>query len=158
MKALYLFVLLGVALTGCTQSEICADFGPNSTVTDVRYDSEENALTVSYFIHNSYCTGTDEPRYTIRLLTVDLDAMTEDTKEKETQKLDLYPIRDGGEHLFEESRFTAGTCNRCELRLNTRDGRYSFDFITGPPYDGEEVMALEIFEGDALRYETDLSY
>lgn len=149
-------VLLTAGSIACCQSGTCHDYVLNSTVTDVSYDKNDAQLNVSYFIKNSYCTGGDEPKYTIRMLTVDLDALTGDTKEKETQKLSSYELPEDGEQLFTNSRFAAGQCSDCELHLRSSDGRYAFVFTTGIPYDGEEIMTLEIFEDGALQFEAQL--
>src|SRR5690606_9595613 len=69
---LWILCPLALAATACQQSAYCADVSPNATVTDVVHDQADQRLIVGLYHALSYCTGTDEKRFSNERIEVDL--------------------------------------------------------------------------------------
>ena len=140
------FCSLMLAATGCQQSEYCADVVPNATVTDVIHDTGDGRLIVGLYHSLSYCTGTDEKRFSNERIEVDLatgDVTVDQQSSNNRGPLDLPEV---GSPLFRDGQFGGVNCKGCELVLRSQEGLYTFHFVL---YDEiEPVMSLEVLEGD----------
>ena len=71
-RSLFMTALVAVALSGCG-ADVCVDVAPNATIIDVLHD-EQNDLILINLTHNlSYCTGTDEKKYSVEQIQIDLN-------------------------------------------------------------------------------------
>lgn len=135
--------------TGCTEQNYCGDVSPNAWVSDVLYDDHAETLYVALSHHLSYCTGTDEKKFSHELLTVDLATGGVDVQQRASNDAHGYSVPDRCCALYREGHFAnADTCSACELVLRTNDDTgYAFRFTTREDYEG--AMVLEITRDDA---------
>lgn len=135
--------LLGLG-SACVQGDYCADYFPNATITDVYYSENEERAFVSLYHHLSYCTGTDEKRFSIELLDIDLAEATFSRQHRTSNSPALFDLSEECCPLFYQGQFASeDRCDGCELILNTQGAGYTFHFTTAPVESGE-VMDLEI--------------
>ena len=133
-----------IAAAGCTQSEYCADVFPNATVTDVLHDPGADELHVALHHSLSYCTGTDEKRYSLEHITLDLASGEVALEQRASNTLDPYALPESGYYLYRDGGFASADCPGCELVLRSRDEQYTAHFVTGGMDDLDPVMTLEV--------------
>lgn len=146
-----LWILFGLALaaTGCQQSEYCADVGANATITDVRHDTAGgDRLIVGLYHSLSYCTGTDEKRFSNERIEVDLATGEVFVDQRASNTRGPLAMPDAGYPLYTDGQFGSHHCAGCELLLRSQDQIYTFHFTTLGEL--EPVMTLDVFEEDVL--------
>lgn len=143
---------LTLAATGCEQSQYCADTVPNATVTDVLHDGDR--LIVGLYHSLSYCTGTDEKRFSNERIEVDLGTGEVLVTQRASNERGPLDMPDAGYPLFTDGQFASHHCAGCELVLRSQDQFYTFHFTTFEELD--PVMSLEVFEGDVLLTTVDI--
>ena len=144
-KILFLWSLM-LSAAGCQQSAYCADVVPNATVTDVIHDTGNERLIVGLYHSLSYCTGTDEKRFSNERIEVDLatgDVFVDQQASNSRGPLDLPEV---GSPLFRDGQFGGVSCSGCELVLRSQDRLYTFHFVMYDEF--EPVMSLEVLDGD----------
>jgi hypothetical protein len=148
-----------VAVGGCTGE--CVDYAPNATVTSVCWDERENVVELATFARESYCTGTDEKRFTTARVTVGMEEGTCVLQQRQSNHLDSYGRTEGCEPLFEDGTFP--TCRDCELRLDVGTTGYTLSLVTDEEFldgnwsalmlhvldEGEEVVSVALDMGTA---------
>lgn len=137
---------LALTLTACTQGDYCADVTPNATVTDVYHDTAGNRLTVGLYHSLSYCTGTDEKRFSNERIEVDLATGEVTVHQQASNVRGALGLPYPGDGLYRRSEFGSSYCTGCELVLRSLDQIYTVHFTTLE--DFEPVMTLEILEED----------
>ena len=149
-----ILILCGLALaaTGCQQSEYCADTVSNATVTDV-LDAGDR-LIVGLYHSLSYCTGTDEKRFSNERIEVDLATGEVFVAQQASNTRGPLDLPDVGYPLFRDGQFSSHDCVGCELVLRSQGQSYTFHFTTFGEI--EPVMGLEVFEGDVLLAAVDI--
>jgi hypothetical protein len=143
---------LTLAATGCQQSEYCADTVSNATVTDVLHDGDR--LIVGLYHSLSYCTGTDEKRFSNERIEVDLATGEVFVAQRASNDRGPLDLPDAGYSLFRDGQFSSHDCVGCELVLRSQDQIYTFHFTTFEEL--EPVMGLEVFEEDVLLTAVDI--
>lgn len=124
-----LALLTALFIAGCTQQDVCVDVFPNATVTDVLHDESAQRLYVSVLHRLSYCTGSDEKKYSVELIEVDLATGDVQIQQRASNSRAPYDVPDTCCWLFRDGNFTGGEgCPGCQLRLYSRDGAYEFLF------------------------------
>lgn len=139
---------LTLAATACQQSEYCADVVPNATVTDVVLDEPNERLIVGLYHSLSYCTGTDEKRFSNERIEVDLATGIVSVDQQASNSRGPLPLPEVGYSLFQDGQFGSGSCSGCELVLRAAEGMYTFHFVTHQ--DFEPVMSLDVLEDDVV--------
>lgn len=146
-----LFILCGLALaaSGCEQSEYCADTVSNATVTDVLHDTLGERLIVGLYHSLSYCTGTDEKRFSNERIEVDLATGEVFVAQRASNDRGPLDLPEAGYPLFTDGQFGSHHCVGCELVLRSQDQLYTFHFTTFNDEFGL-AMGLEVFQEDVL--------
>lgn len=142
-----LAVLASTAAAGCTQSEYCADVGINATVTDVLHDTLADQVHVSLRHSLSYCTGTDEKRYSMEHLVIDMATGEVTVAQRSTDEPVPFGMPDACCPLYRDGNFNNDSCPGCELVLRSGEGRDTFHFTTALP-GADEAMLLEVSRDD----------
>lgn len=145
---LLVILIIPLAAGACQQQRTCVDFAPNATVTDVHHDEQAGWLHV--FLHHElgYCTGTGEKPYSVEHIEIDLESREMTVDQRESDVLPDRPLPGTCCALYQDGAFSSEGCPGCELRLESRDGAYTFVFTNVSAAEGM-VMRLRIFEGDA---------
>jgi hypothetical protein len=88
-------------------------------------------------IHSlSYCTGTDDKKYSIELIEIDLATQTAEFHHKTSNSRDLYDLPEVCCYVQRDINFTGGEdCAGCELVLHTRDGSHELRFVSDSSWD-----------------------
>ncbi|MEM9493732.1 MAG: hypothetical protein AAGC55_31580 [Myxococcota bacterium] len=155
--ALVLGVMTLGALGACSEQSVCADVFSNATVTDVTYDQTDNTAQVSLFHRLSYCTGTDDKRYAIEQLVIDLGAAALTTQHRTADSLDLFPPPERAVYIYRDGGFTnSDYCAGCELVLTIRDTDYALHFVTAGPDQVAAAMTLSLMDGGAETLAVDI--
>ena len=149
-----LFILFGLALAtaGCEQSQYCADTASNATVTNVLLDGDR--LIVGLYHSLSYCTGTDEKRFSNERIEVDLATGEVFVDQRASNTRGPLDLPDTGYPLLRDSQFSTHDCVGCELLLRSQDQVYTFQFTTFGEL--EPVMGLEVFAEDVMLAAVDI--
>jgi hypothetical protein len=152
----YTWILCGLSLaaSACQQSSYCADVFPNAAVTDVIYDDAEQRLIVGLYHSLSYCTGTDEPRFSNERIEVDLATGDVIVDQETSNSRGPLPLPDAGYFLFRDGQFSNDNCSDCELLLRSPDGMYAFHFTTQADFD--PVMVLDVLASDVTLATVDI--
>jgi hypothetical protein len=145
---------LALAATGCQEGDYCADTVSNATVTDVLHDTVSDRLIVGLYHSLSYCTGTDEKRFSNERIEVDLTTGEVFVDQRASNTRGPLDLPDRGYPLYTNGQFGSHHCVGCELVLRSQDQLYTFHFTTFGEL--EPVMGLEVFEQDVLRAAVDI--
>lgn len=138
-----------ITAAGCTQSGYCADVFPNATVTDVLLDDAAGQLHVALQHSLSYCTGTDEKRYSLEHITIDLASGAVAFDQRASNSLDPYALPETCCYLYRDGGFGNADCPGCELVLRSRDEQYTAHFVTSGIDALDPVMTLEVTRAGA---------
>ncbi|TNF24135.1 MAG: hypothetical protein EP329_25620 [Deltaproteobacteria bacterium] len=140
-------LLLPATLAACDEGDYCGDVSPNAWVSDVLYDDRAETLYVALSHHLSYCTGTDEKKFSHELITVDLVTGEATFAQRASNDSRGYSVPDRCCALYYDGHFgNADRCAACELVLNSNDAAaYTFRFTTRDDYMG--AMYLDITRG-----------
>jgi hypothetical protein len=138
---------LALTLTACDQGEYCGDVFPNATVTDVFHEGgASNRLIIGLYHALSFCTGTDEKRFSNERIEVDLNTGEVSVYQKASNNRGPLDMPDVGAPLYRDGHFDSQNCAGCELLLRTSDQIYTIHFTTFQDFD--PAMILEILEED----------
>jgi|GEM_PF-2737516 len=142
MRLLLFALALLPLLTACDEGDYCADVSPNAWVSDVLYDDHDAKLYVALTHHLSYCTGTDEKRYSHERITVDLMTGEASFEQRASNDAAGYTLPDRCCALYYDGHFgNADLCSACELVLNSSDAAaYTFRFTTRDDYEGAMIL------------------
>jgi hypothetical protein len=144
---IWILCSLALGLAACEQSHYCADVAPNATVTDVIHDENEQRLIVGLYHSLSYCTGTDEKRFSNERIEVDLATGAAIVDQQASNARGPLALPEIGYFLYRDGQFGNTPCGGCELVLRSHDGIYTFHFTMLE--DFEPVMTLEVLEEEA---------
>lgn len=142
-----LAALASALAVGCFQSDYCVDVGINATVTDVLHDAPADQVHVSLRRSQSYCTGTDEKRYSVEHLVIDMTSGELVTEQRSTNDPVPFGLPDTCCRLYRDGNFNSSACPGCELVLRSGDGRDALHFTTAP-LDAGGAMLLEVSRDD----------
>jgi len=149
-----------LATAGCTEGDYCADVFANAWVTDVGHDQDGRLLTFAVSHSLSYCTGTDEKRYSHERVTVDLETGAVDVEQRFSNDARGYDLLEVGRmrYLYHDGHFgNQSACSDCQLLLEAEGTpRYGYRFVArafeSPP------VVLEVSEDDVPLLTIDLGY
>lgn len=144
-SALFIVALaaFGSACIG-EETQYCSDVSANATILELAYSENDNMAYISLYHSLSLCTGTDERRYAIELIEIDLSTATFTTQHKTADELDMFEIPVGADPVFRGEFGNNQLCADCEFRLSpTDDSSYSFLFLA-PPAGSPSAMMLHV--------------
>lgn len=143
---------LSLAVSACEQGDYCADVEPNATVTDVLHDDAGGGRLIVGIYHSlSYCTGTDEKRFSNERIEVDLATGAVTVDQRASNVRGPLAMPDDGYPLYQGGNFSSSHCAGCELVLRSPGGVYTYHFtVLAGVFDGvEPAMALDVLEDGA---------
>lgn len=117
-------LVLALSLTtavACQTGDRCLYIGVNASISGVYYMPDEDVAYISAHEAKSYCTGTDEKRYTFYDLTVRVQDANVDVHSWDTNE--YYPGQPPTNSPVEaiplyRSLFRAGDCVDCQLSFD----------------------------------------
>lgn len=139
-------VLVSTSTGACV--DVCADYYPNADIKEIAYRQDTAVAQVSLTHALSYCTGTDEPRFAMELLEIDLNTGTLTAEHRTGMEED--PFRLPADLVFQGSFGPSLDCRDCAFTFNFGESsELSMNFIETD--EGPGLMLLEVlYFGDPV--------